>query len=73
MSSRHFFRHCKGRHIPDPTLIALDEALSLLSMKRITGDYADGVLFDCQTGNDICRIVHGQVPFDVVEAYAWAA
>lgn len=66
-------RASRTRYIPNPVLITIDEAFALLSSKRITGDYADGMLFDCQTGNDICRIVRGQVPFDVVEAYAWAA
>lgn len=73
MAQRHFFSRVSGRHIPDPTLVSLDEALSLLSMKRIEADYADGMLFDCRTGHDICRISRNQVPFDVVEAYAWAA
>ena len=49
--------------------IPLHDALETLHCRKVYADYADGMLFDCRTGENICAIVEGTVCLDMVMTY----
>lgn len=55
--------------VPVYQMISVQDALDRLQCRKITADHANGMLFDCRSGKDICAIVEGQVCLDMVMTF----